>query len=95
MSKRGRDTKIPQSSGPLIKGCDEVVLKGLGDRMEKSATIAIYLEIRAGQWFGTTSKQSNDPPLSRGYTLRSGKDMMKLLNLLLVQKVYAAGLQLL
>ncbi|GKC15715.1 ribonuclease H-like domain-containing protein, partial [Tanacetum coccineum] len=32
--------------------------------------------------FETTSKQSNDPPLSRGYTLRSGEDSMKLLELM-------------
>ncbi|GJZ29468.1 hypothetical protein Tco_0574115 [Tanacetum coccineum] len=30
----------------------------------------------------TTSKQSNDPPLSRGYTLGSGEDSMKLLELM-------------
>ncbi|GJX91117.1 hypothetical protein Tco_0344443 [Tanacetum coccineum] len=39
-------------------------------------------DVDAHTRFGTTSKQSNDPPLSRGYTLRSGKDMMKLLELL-------------
>ncbi|GJT76407.1 putative ribonuclease H-like domain-containing protein [Tanacetum coccineum] len=32
--------------------------------------------------FETTSKQSNDPPISRGYTLRSGEDNMKLLELM-------------
>ncbi|GKA78283.1 putative ribonuclease H-like domain-containing protein [Tanacetum coccineum] len=32
--------------------------------------------------FETTSKQSNDPPLSRGYTFRSGEDSMKLLELM-------------
>ncbi|GJX10146.1 hypothetical protein Tco_0200005 [Tanacetum coccineum] len=32
--------------------------------------------------FETTSKQSNDPPLSRGYTLGSGEDSMKLLELM-------------
>ncbi|GKE81487.1 hypothetical protein Tco_1551487 [Tanacetum coccineum] len=32
--------------------------------------------------FETASKQSNDPPLSRGYTLRSGEDSMKLLELM-------------
>ncbi|GJT75956.1 hypothetical protein Tco_1042681 [Tanacetum coccineum] len=32
--------------------------------------------------FETASKQSNDPPLSRGYTLGSGKDNMKLLELM-------------
>ncbi|GKG15420.1 hypothetical protein Tco_0357743 [Tanacetum coccineum] len=32
--------------------------------------------------FETASKQSNDPPLSRGYTLGSGEDSMKLLELI-------------
>ncbi|GJU68734.1 hypothetical protein Tco_1254993 [Tanacetum coccineum] len=38
--KRGRDTKIPQSSGPPIKVGDEAVHKELGDRMERAATTA-------------------------------------------------------
>ncbi|GKB80939.1 putative ribonuclease H-like domain-containing protein [Tanacetum coccineum] len=42
--KRGRDTKIPQSSGPLVKVGDEVVHKELGDRMERAATTASSLE---------------------------------------------------
>ncbi|GJU30947.1 hypothetical protein Tco_1174536 [Tanacetum coccineum] len=32
--------------------------------------------------FETTSKQSNDPLLSRGYTLKSGEDSMKILELM-------------
>ncbi|GJS22128.1 retrovirus-related pol polyprotein from transposon TNT 1-94 [Tanacetum coccineum] len=42
--KRGRDTKISQSSGPPVKVGDEVVHKELGDRMEKAATTASSLE---------------------------------------------------
>ncbi|GJW39460.1 hypothetical protein Tco_0065305 [Tanacetum coccineum] len=42
--KRGWDTKIPQSSGPLIKVGDEAVHKELGDRMERAATTASSLE---------------------------------------------------
>ncbi|GJZ14934.1 putative ribonuclease H-like domain-containing protein [Tanacetum coccineum] len=42
--KRGRDTKIPQSSGPPIKVGDEVVHKELGDRMERAATTTSGLE---------------------------------------------------
>ncbi|GJW22879.1 putative ribonuclease H-like domain-containing protein, partial [Tanacetum coccineum] len=42
--KRGRDTKIPQSSSPPLKVGDEVVHKELGDRMERAATIASSLE---------------------------------------------------
>ncbi|GJY84442.1 putative ribonuclease H-like domain-containing protein [Tanacetum coccineum] len=33
--KKGRDTKIPQSSGPPVKVGDEAVHKELGDRMER------------------------------------------------------------
>ncbi|GKB41493.1 hypothetical protein Tco_0886435 [Tanacetum coccineum] len=90
--KRGRDTKIPQSSGPPVKVGDEAVHKELGDRMERAATTASSLEaeqdsgsgprcqdtilgdVDAQTRFETTSKQSNDPPLSRGYTLGSGED---------------------
>ncbi|GJV10756.1 hypothetical protein Tco_1352297 [Tanacetum coccineum] len=42
--KRGRDTKIPQSSGPPIKVGDEAVHKELGNIMERTATIASSLE---------------------------------------------------
>ncbi|GJX32231.1 hypothetical protein Tco_0242086, partial [Tanacetum coccineum] len=42
--KRGRDTKIRQSSCPPVKVGDEVVHKELGDRMERVATIASSLE---------------------------------------------------
>ncbi|GKE79172.1 hypothetical protein Tco_1545292, partial [Tanacetum coccineum] len=43
-TKRGRDTKIPQSSGPPEKVGDEAVHKELGDRMERAATTASSLE---------------------------------------------------
>ncbi|GJS75320.1 putative ribonuclease H-like domain-containing protein [Tanacetum coccineum] len=39
-------------------------------------------DVDAQTRFETTSKQSNDPPLSRGYTLGSGDDSMKLLELI-------------
>ncbi|GJT96787.1 putative ribonuclease H-like domain-containing protein [Tanacetum coccineum] len=42
--KRGLDTKIPQSDGPPEKVGDEAIHKGLGDRMERAATIASSLE---------------------------------------------------
>ncbi|GJR33493.1 putative ribonuclease H-like domain-containing protein [Tanacetum coccineum] len=74
--KRGRDTKIPQSGGPPKKVGDEAVHKELGDRMERAATTASSLEAEqdsdAQPSFETTSKWSNDPPLSRVYTLGSG-----------------------
>ncbi|GKC17507.1 retrovirus-related pol polyprotein from transposon TNT 1-94 [Tanacetum coccineum] len=46
--KRGRDTKIPQSSGSPRKVGDEVIHKKLGDRMEKAATTASSLEAEQG-----------------------------------------------
>ncbi|GJS93373.1 hypothetical protein Tco_0800341 [Tanacetum coccineum] len=42
--QRGRDTKIPQSNGPLVKVGDEAIHKELGDRMERAATTASSLE---------------------------------------------------
>ncbi|GKB91176.1 hypothetical protein Tco_0963448 [Tanacetum coccineum] len=89
------DTKIPQSSGPPIKVGDEAVHKKLGDIMERAAITASSLEaeqdngakipywgIDAQTRFETTSKQSNDPPLTRGNTLRSGEDSLKLIELM-------------
>ncbi|GJY84583.1 hypothetical protein Tco_0497959 [Tanacetum coccineum] len=94
--KRGRDTKIPQSSGPLVKVGDEAVHKELGDRMERAATTASSLEAEQdsgakisywGMWMLKLGlrlylNKSYDPPLSRGYTLGSGEDSMKLLELM-------------
>ncbi|GJY08406.1 hypothetical protein Tco_0375460 [Tanacetum coccineum] len=54
-SKRGRDTKIPQSGGPHIKVGDEAVHKELGDIMEKrGCTNALCFE--AEQDSATASK---------------------------------------
>ncbi|GJS70127.1 putative ribonuclease H-like domain-containing protein [Tanacetum coccineum] len=84
--KRGRDTKIPQSSGLLVKVGDEAVHKELGDKMERDATTASSLEAEqdsdAQTRFETTFKQSNDPPLTRVNTLGSGEDNMKLMELM-------------
>ncbi|GJW73461.1 hypothetical protein Tco_0132831 [Tanacetum coccineum] len=98
--KRGRDTKIPQSSGLLVKVRDEAVYKELGDRMERAATTTSSLEAKqdsgsgprcqdtilgdvdAQTRFETTSKQFNDLPLLRDYTLGSGEDSIKLLELM-------------
>ncbi|GKD75220.1 hypothetical protein Tco_1333502, partial [Tanacetum coccineum] len=77
---------------PLAKVGDEVVHKELGDRMERAATIASSLEakqdsdtilgdVNAQTRFEITSKQSIEPPLSRGYTLGSGEDSMKLIGI--------------
>ncbi|GJV78393.1 putative ribonuclease H-like domain-containing protein [Tanacetum coccineum] len=43
--KRGRDTKIPQSSGPPVKVGDEAVHKELGDKMERVSTTASSLVV--------------------------------------------------
>ncbi|GKB47612.1 hypothetical protein Tco_0898365, partial [Tanacetum coccineum] len=43
---KGRDTKIPQSGGPLENVGDEAVHKELGDRMERVATTASSLEAK-------------------------------------------------
>ncbi|GJZ83627.1 hypothetical protein Tco_0648800 [Tanacetum coccineum] len=78
---------------PLKKVGDEAVHKELGDRMERAATTASSLEVEqdsdtilgdvdAQTRFETTSKQFNDPPLLRGYTLGSGENSMKLLELM-------------
>ncbi|GKA95471.1 ribonuclease H-like domain-containing protein [Tanacetum coccineum] len=65
---------------------DEAVHKELGDRMERAATTASSLEATqdsdAQTWFETASIKSNDPPLSRVKTLRSGEDSMKLIELM-------------
>ncbi|GJT13077.1 hypothetical protein Tco_0860119 [Tanacetum coccineum] len=82
LRKRGRDTKIPQSGGPPKNVGDEAIHKELGDRMERAATTASSLEAKqdsdAQTRFEIASIMSNDPPLSRGNTLRSGEDSMKL-----------------
>ncbi|GJT36165.1 putative ribonuclease H-like domain-containing protein [Tanacetum coccineum] len=71
---------------------DDAVHKELGDRMERAATTASSLEaeqdsdtilgdVNAQTRFEITSKQSIDPLLSRGYTLGSGEDSMKLIGI--------------
>ncbi|GKB38933.1 putative ribonuclease H-like domain-containing protein [Tanacetum coccineum] len=44
IGKRGQDTKIPQSGGPLIKVGNEAVHKELNDRIERVATAASSFE---------------------------------------------------
>ncbi|GKB95603.1 putative ribonuclease H-like domain-containing protein, partial [Tanacetum coccineum] len=56
----------------------ETVIKEWEDKMERAATTASSLEAE----FETTSKQSNDPPLSRANILGSGEDNMKLKELM-------------
>ncbi|GKE45861.1 hypothetical protein Tco_1473145, partial [Tanacetum coccineum] len=72
----------------LTKAFDvnETVYKEWEDRMERDATTASSLDAEQDSdtqtRFETTSKQSNDLPLSRGYTLGSWEDSMKLLELM-------------
>ncbi|GKB71262.1 hypothetical protein Tco_0932674 [Tanacetum coccineum] len=84
--KRGRDIKIPSLVVPLKKVGDEAVHKDLYDRIERAATTASSLEAEqdsdAQTRFKTTSKQSNDPPLSKVNTYGSGKDSMQLIELM-------------
>ncbi|GJX92398.1 putative ribonuclease H-like domain-containing protein [Tanacetum coccineum] len=65
---------------------NETVYKEWEDKMERAATTASSLEVEqdneAQTRFEAASKQSNDPPLSRVNTLRSGKDNMKLKELM-------------
>ncbi|GKD70636.1 hypothetical protein Tco_1324726, partial [Tanacetum coccineum] len=65
---------------------DETIYKEWEDRMERAATTASSLEAEqdseAQSRFEAASKQSNDPPLSRVNTLRSGEHIMKLMELM-------------
>ncbi|GJT80499.1 hypothetical protein Tco_1054841 [Tanacetum coccineum] len=91
ISKEVRTPRYLSLVVPLTKVGDEAVHKELGDRMERAATTASSLEaecqdtilgdVNAQTRFEITSKQSIDPPLSRGYTLGSGEDSMKLIGI--------------
>ncbi|GJV02629.1 hypothetical protein Tco_1336198 [Tanacetum coccineum] len=58
-AKRGRDTEIPQSSGPLKKVGNEVVYTGEDDRMVRAATTTTSLEAEQENE-GNTSRSSED-----------------------------------
>ncbi|GJT55152.1 putative ribonuclease H-like domain-containing protein, partial [Tanacetum coccineum] len=89
---------ISTAKGSHYKGWfDEASIRKLGDKNRKGLpTTASCLEARAGTVvpryhigdvgaqtrFETTSKQSNDPPLSRVNTLGSGEDSLKLIELM-------------
>ncbi|GJT77541.1 putative ribonuclease H-like domain-containing protein [Tanacetum coccineum] len=59
--KRGRDTKIPQSSGPPVKVGDEAVYKELGDIMERAATTASSLEAEQDSDSGIPTDSQQTP----------------------------------
>ncbi|GJR54461.1 hypothetical protein Tco_1404982 [Tanacetum coccineum] len=78
--KRGRDTKILQSSGPPKKVDDEVVHKELGDRMERAATTASSLEaeqdsgnISRTQFMATLNEPSPSQQTASTSTLKDGE----------------------
>ncbi|GJT68113.1 putative ribonuclease H-like domain-containing protein [Tanacetum coccineum] len=56
--------------------------QGIGSSSGPRCQDTILGDVNAQTRFEIASKQSNDPPLSRGYTLRSGEDSMKLLELM-------------
>ncbi|GJY65041.1 hypothetical protein Tco_0466501 [Tanacetum coccineum] len=58
--KRGRDTKIPQSSGLPKKVGDEAVHKELGDRMERAATTASSLEAEQDNDSGPSTSENGE-----------------------------------
>ncbi|GKC96626.1 hypothetical protein Tco_1162068, partial [Tanacetum coccineum] len=73
----------------VAANCYETVYKEWEDIMERAATTTSSLDAEqdsgdadAQTRIEAASKQSNDPPLLRGYTLRSGEDIMKLLELM-------------
>ncbi|GJU82742.1 putative ribonuclease H-like domain-containing protein [Tanacetum coccineum] len=82
------DTKIPQASGPPKKVDNEAVHKELGDRMERAATTASSLgaEQDSGNINRTQSMATLNEPSPYGTssvnTLGSGKDSMKLMELM-------------
>ncbi|GJT74278.1 uncharacterized mitochondrial protein-like protein [Tanacetum coccineum] len=74
---------IAEDNGPLQRLVMRPVHKGVWlDRMEKGQPLtSSNLRSRAGQWFEITSIQFIDPPFSRGYTLGSGEDSIKLIGI--------------
>ncbi|GJW62706.1 hypothetical protein Tco_0112041 [Tanacetum coccineum] len=82
-AKRGRDTEIPQSSGPPKKVGDEAVYTGEDDRVGTGSGSGPRCQdttlgdADAHIRFETASKQSRDPPLSEVNTSGSGEDSIE------------------
>ncbi|GJT38072.1 hypothetical protein Tco_0937937 [Tanacetum coccineum] len=92
-TKRGQNTKVPQSGGSPNKVGDEAINEEMLDSVEKAATTASSLE--AGQasvvlgtkkpWGGAPAQtrservleKPNEPPLLEGHTSRSGEGSME------------------
>ncbi|GJZ07365.1 putative ribonuclease H-like domain-containing protein [Tanacetum coccineum] len=66
-AKRGRDTEIPQSGGPLDKVGDEAVHKELGDIVERATTTTASLDAEqdSGNILNTQSTTIPNVPLSQ------------------------------
>ncbi|GJX36546.1 putative ribonuclease H-like domain-containing protein [Tanacetum coccineum] len=73
-AKRGRDTKIPQSSGPPKKVGDEAVYTGEDDRVVRAATTATSLEAEqeSGNIHKTRSMATLNEPSPQGTGSGSG-----------------------
>ncbi|GJY89228.1 hypothetical protein Tco_0503856, partial [Tanacetum coccineum] len=86
-TKRGRNTKVPQSGGSLNKVGDEAINEEMLDSVERAATTATSLEwslaprnhrgMQAQTRSEGVSNLSSDPPLLGGHTLGSGEDNME------------------
>ncbi|GKD47120.1 hypothetical protein Tco_1271765, partial [Tanacetum coccineum] len=79
-----KDTQVPQPSDPIENVADEAIYKELGESLVRAATTASSLEAEQDSdvqtRFETTSKQFNDPPLSKLNTFGSGEDNMQLMD---------------
>ncbi|GKF07753.1 hypothetical protein Tco_0041977, partial [Tanacetum coccineum] len=67
----------PQASGEDSMQLTELTVLCSGPMCQDT----ILGDVNAQTRFEITSKQSIDPPLSRGYTLGSGEDSMKLIGI--------------
>ncbi|GKE09322.1 hypothetical protein Tco_1412873, partial [Tanacetum coccineum] len=75
---KGFDAGRMERAATIASSLEAEQDNGSGPRCQDT----ILRDVDAQTRFETTSKQSNDPPLSRGYTLGSGEDSMKLLELM-------------
>ncbi|GKE80683.1 hypothetical protein Tco_1550683 [Tanacetum coccineum] len=85
-SKR-KDIEVPQPSGPITNVADEAVNEEMDDSLERAATNATSLDVECQETMRdiiaqtrseNVSKHSDDLMLVRGNTLQSGKDRLKL-----------------
>ncbi|GKF95620.1 hypothetical protein Tco_0288355, partial [Tanacetum coccineum] len=88
-TKRGQNTKVPQSGGSLKKVSDEAINKDMFDSVEKAITTDASLDAAhdsSGHWLQETMwgapaqtrservlEHPIEPPLSEGHTSESGE----------------------